>query len=64
MKRIAVLYRFGHKLAEEAEACLMALNRGGIPAHLGNMERADNILWIEEDENVRHAIALASCSWL
>jgi hypothetical protein len=60
MKRIAVLRRVGHALADDAEgeACLVSLHRAGIPAHIGKAEEGDNILWIEEGADVERAIAL------
>jgi len=52
MKRITVRHRLGHKLAEEAEACLMALNRGSISAHPSEVEQGYNMIWIEHDADL------------
>jgi hypothetical protein len=59
MKRITVLNPFGHKLvAEEVEACLVALHRAGIPAHLGTPEHGYNIISFEVEEDAIHAATL------
>jgi hypothetical protein len=58
IKRIAIFHHFGHKLAEEAEACLIALHRAGIPAHLGDVQHGHNILSVKMEEDIVHATSL------
>jgi PAS domain S-box-containing protein len=64
MKRIAVLCRPGHELDDEAEACLVALNRAGISTHIGKPEEQYNIIWVKEDLVLERALALLrACSF-
>jgi hypothetical protein len=58
MKRIVILHHFGHKLSEEAEACLMALERAGIPAQLGEVQHGHNIISLELKEDIGHVTSL------
>jgi hypothetical protein len=58
LKRITIFHRLGHQLAEEAEACLMALDRAGISAHLGNVQHGHNIIVLEGEEDVIRATTL------
>jgi hypothetical protein len=58
LKRIAILHRFGHQLDEEAQACLMALERAGIPAQLGGVQHGHNIISLEIKEDVGDVTSL------
>jgi len=58
MKRIAVLRREGHELADDSKECLAYLNRAGIPARLGKEQRGYGIVRVEGDIDIGHAVQL------
>ena len=58
MKRIAVLRREGHELADDTKGCLAYLSRSGFPAQLGKEQRGYGILRLEGDADIQRAVRL------
>jgi hypothetical protein len=59
MKRIAVLRREGHQLADDTKECLGHLRRAGIHAHLGKEQPGHGILRVDgRDRDIKRAVQI------
>ena len=57
-KRIAVLQRWGRKIAEDVKICLLQLHQAAIPAHRGIQELGLGVIWIERALDLERALGI------
>jgi hypothetical protein len=58
VKRIRVITRENHQIAEDTKECVAILNKGRIGAHEGKREQTFGIIWIHEDNDYDRALTL------
>ena len=58
MKRIRVIARENHQIAEDTKECVSILNKARIGAHEGKQEPTFGIIWIHADDDYDRALTL------